>query len=111
MGTMDTGCLYSTLENISGESMVFSYLPPHGKELAANGQATVLGNVLDVVRQVGGERYVTALKNDIAAGRIAIVSTPNPILYDETLEQSQMLELDNDVVGVAAPCWETSIAP
>ena len=45
--THDLNCLYSTVKNISGGSLKFGFLPPHGRELAAAGELTIFGNILD----------------------------------------------------------------
>jgi hypothetical protein len=112
MTIMDTSCLYSTIKNTSGAAMRFGYIPPHGKRLTANQEVTVLGHIMEAVNRGdrGGSRFMNALIDDVQAGRLKIVETPNPVFYDETLHQSSMITIVNDVVTVVDPCWESSVS-
>lgn len=113
MTTYDTTCLYSTVKNISGSSMVFPALPPHGVRLDANEEMTVFGNILEAVNRGdrSGRKHMDSLESALAHGYLEIRNTPAPILTDETTADVQMLILNNGALGVANPCWETSIGP
>jgi hypothetical protein len=116
MPTMDTSCLYSTVKNTSGGTKIFGFLPPHGRELAADEEFTVFG---DIRQNLGGnrgsERSVarrdnTAFEAAIEAGDLIIVNTPNIILQDVTTAGVKMLQLSNGTLSSVDPCWTGSVS-
>lgn len=115
---VEVGCLYSVVKNISGRRMNFPFLPPHGRELANNAQLSIPGDVRqEVMTRTPGRsnrRRFLALEralgnNATNTATLAIISTPAPILYDETDQDTYMLVSDNATLAVAAPCWEESV--
>jgi len=115
MATMDMTCLYSTVKNISGGSMVFGFLPPHGRELANNEEYTVFGDIRALIGSNAGaeasvrRRAQVALEAALDQGYIEILNTPSTIVYDATLEAPKMVKVDNGAVAVADPCWHDSV--
>ena len=114
--TMDVSCLYSTAKNISGGTKIFGFLPPHGRELAADEEFTVFG---DVRQGLGGnrgsERSVArrdnaAFEAAIESGDLEIIQTPSPVLQDITTDAPKMLQLDNGSLSTVDPCWHNSIS-
>lgn len=101
----DKSCLYSTVKNISGSTMRFGFLPPHGVQLTDNEEYTVFGNILDRLTEA---RTRVAFAGALDSGLIEIVSTPAPILVDQNTYASRMLRIRNGVVGTDDPCWEDS---
>jgi hypothetical protein len=81
----DTLDLYTTLKNTAGKSRVFGYIPPHGKTLLAGQQVSVFGDIADQISIAprGNRRKKEALERDLLEGRITILKTPPPILYDQ----------------------------
>lgn len=116
MATLDTSCLYSTVKNVSGKTKKFGFLPPHGRELAANEEFTVFGDVRQsVFGNRGSERSVArrdiiAFEAAIARGDLEIVQTPSPILQDVTTLQARMLQVDNGTLSAVDPCWFNSVS-
>lgn len=108
----DHSCLVSVLRNTSGQTKRFGFIPPHGKQLEAAEEISVFGNILEAINRGDrfGNRHMNALLGALDRGDITIVSTPAPILFDETLQTSHILEIDNGTVGIADPCWETSLS-
>ena len=110
--THDLTCLYSTVKNISGGTMKFGFLPPHGRSLADDGEFTVFGNILDAVAngfdRATSRRSVIAFESAIDGGKLEIVNTPAPILKDATLLDGFMIVLDNGTLGIDDPCWEST---
>lgn len=108
----DHSCLVSTLKNTSGGTKKFGFIPPHGKELAADEEINVFGDIKEAVNR--GDRYgsrnMNALLDALDSGDISIVSTPLPIAYDETLAASKVIGIDNGSLSLADPCWETSLS-
>jgi len=104
-----TECLQSTVKNTSGGSLKFSFLPPHGRELANNAELTIDGHLIEAIRRTGGyvasQRHIAGLKAALAAGDIEIKSTPNPVFYDPTNVESKMLKIDAGVLYAADGCW------
>lgn len=110
---LDTHCLFSTLKNVSGGRMVFGFLPPHGRELQANEEFTMFGNVLDAVANRNGDRvssrrHIQAFEAAINRGDLAILHTPAPILTDTSTGASKMVTVAAGVIGSADPCWSDS---
>lgn len=113
MAGLDTRCLYSTVKNTSGGRKKFGFLPPHGRELAANEEFTVFGDVKEAVirfERSEARRSIIALEQALQRGDLEIISTPNPILEDDANPgaASKMLRLHNGTLGTTSPCWNTS---
>lgn len=101
-----TLCLYTTLRNTSGAAMYFGFLPPHGRTLDDGEEISVFGDVTSLFRgQPANNRAKRSFEAALDAGNLAIIKTPAVHLYDETLDQTKMLTLDNDSFAVADPCW------
>ena len=107
-----TDCLQSTVKNVSGGTLKFSFLPPHGRELANNGELTVTGHLVEAIRRPGGyvasQRHIAGLEAALAAGQLEIIKTPNPVFYDPTNDESKQLKIDAGVLYAADPCWLAS---
>ncbi len=115
MATMDTTCLYSTVKNISGGTMIFGFLPPHGRELENNETFTVFG---DIRQNLGGnrgpERSVhrrdnTAFEAAIESGKLELLNTPAQILKDTVTGNPQMFVLTSGTLTTNDPCWYSSV--
>jgi len=113
-GAMRVPCIYTIVMNKSGKELFFGYLPPHGRRLAISEQLAVPGSL---VSTLGGRFYSrrrdwNAFEGDLHSGALAIISTPEVILFDPTAEDSKSLRLDSGVLGVVDPCFgpESGIA-
>ena len=98
--------LYTTLRNMLSTEKFFSFFPPHGRRLAAGEEITVLG---DLGRWIQSKRFDGRARRSfeaaLAAGSLVIVKTPDVILYDETLDVSKKLSLDNSAFSDVDPDW------
>lgn len=111
---LNTTCLTSSVRNVSGRRMIFSFLPPHGAELDDNEEYTVFGNILEAICRLGkggSKRQQEALQAAIENGDLEIVNTPAPIFYDADpgVLAPQSLEISNGVVAAIDPCWSESV--
>ena len=115
-----TTCLYSTVKNVSGVTMNFSFLPPHGRELEADEEFSVLGDITNAVvrnQRSTSKRYLDALLNSLNGATnggdptLQLIKTPNPILWNEDAEESKMVDIHNDpsALGLADPCTDSSL--
>lgn len=108
----DTSCLYSTVRNSSGGRKKFGFLPPHGRELAANEEFTVFGNIHDAVirgERVTSRRNIQALEAAIERGDLEIISTPSPI-FENKDGDPKMLHLNSlGALVVDDPCWTSEV--
>lgn len=107
--------LYTTVRNISGRTRRFTFLPPHGRELANNETFTVIGDIhTAVIRGDRGEsrRNLNALERALQGPvpTLEIVQTPSPILQDATTGETKMLRLNNGTLGVVSPTYAQSIS-
>lgn len=118
MAIYETGCLYSTVKNISGQTMKFGFLPPHGKELESDEEITVLGELVDAVtraQRVTSKRNHDALlkalsgDNDMGIKLLAIVKSPAVFVFDEDSEETHMLASSSDDPVLVDPCTDTSV--
>jgi hypothetical protein len=108
---IDATCLYSTVKNTSGRSMYFGFLPPHGKTLANDEEATVFGDIREAMfrksqRKCSYESLMTELDGD----HLTIVLTPAPILWDDSLGHSKSLLLHNGALTLGLVCWDVSVS-
>lgn len=109
---LDTSCLYSTVKNTSGGRKKFGFLPPHGKELAADEEYTLFGDIKEAIirfERTEARRSIIAFERALQRGDLEIINTPNPILEDMANPGStKMLRLLNGSLGVIDTCWNTS---
>ena len=108
---VDVSCLYTTLRNISGGTLRFGFIPPHGKELADNEEVLVLGDFYDRLamadhRERSRASFEAALENNL----ITVIRTPEPVFYDMLLDVTRMAKLSNNTVVLDDPCWESVAA-
>lgn len=108
----DHSCLVSTVKNTSGQEKYFGFLPPHGKRLAADEEINVFGDIKEAVNRGDrfGNRHMNALLDALDRGDLTIISTPLPIAYDETNAVSKVIGIDNNLLSLSDPCWETSLS-
>jgi hypothetical protein len=96
--------LYTTLINSSGAEAIFSFIPPHGKRLAANEQITVAGNIVDRLAVKTSNRQFQAMERAVAAGLLTIVSTPGQFVYDG-VSKIQNVGVKAGVLGMVDPVY------
>ena len=92
--------LRTKVTNTSGVTRTFSFLPPHGFELADNGEYECQGNI---VTRLTSQRARDAFEDAVAAGEITVEYTPSPIILDDTLGTPKQVTVDNGVVGSEDP--------
>lgn len=103
-----SGCLFSTVKNVSGSTKRFGFLPPHGRELANNEELTVFGSIWEAVGRgdySASKRNHDALATAIRDGDLELKESPCVVLYDETDEASYRLTVDSSTLAAAAPAW------
>ena len=97
-----TASLTTVVRNVSGRTLSFGCLP-RSKRLAPGDHYTIDGCLLTLLQ--GNKRKVQALHRALTTGLLAIVSSPNPHLYDDTRDETKVLSLVNGTLGVANPSW------
>lgn len=116
-GGLDTRCLYSTIKNTSGGRKKFGFLPPHGRELAANEEFTVFGDIKAAIvpfERTNARRNIVAFERALLRGDLEVINTPAVILEDDSNPgSSKQLNLRNGTLGTLDPCWNrsTSLEP
>jgi hypothetical protein len=99
-------CLGSTVKNTSGRRMTFGFLPPHGRTLDDAEEMSTFGDIRTIVSQT--KRYEEAFQDAIDRGDLALIRTPNAILYDDETGESVMLESNDGAITGVDPCWTVS---
>lgn len=98
--------LYSTVRNMLPREVYLGFLPPHGKRIAAGEEVTVFGDVqTHFYRQTHNGRGQRSLENALKNGTLVIVKSPAVHLYDETLDETKVLSLNNGSFVAADPLW------
>lgn len=105
----DVSCLQTVVKNISGRTLTFSFLPPHGVTLNNGDTYAVEGDLPDAIRNMGrgkAERNLVAMQHAIEDQVLTIVSAPNPILQDTSSGATKMITLTGGALVVAIPCFQ-----
>lgn len=96
-----TRSLTTKVRNISGKTMTFGCLP-RSKRLDAGEEYTIDGCLLSHLQ--GNKRKLDGLNRALGV-TLAIVESPNPHLYDDTRDETKVLELANGTLGTTDPSW------
>lgn len=105
----NTACLRTTVKNVSGKTRSFGFLGAHGMRLAPDEIVTVSGNLIEKLGGTLSQRRFQALEKSLDTnGSLMILSTPAVFVRDETDDRTRQIALDNGVLGVTDPCWESS---
>lgn len=113
---LDLSCLMSTVKNVSGSKKKFGFLPPHGRELAANEEFTCFGDITEAILRfdrTNSRRNIAAFEAAVGNENptLEILHTPAPILESPDGTSTKMLQLNNNgSLGVVDPCWITSLS-
>ncbi len=108
-----TDCLYTTVKNVSGATRFFGFLPPHGRELVDDEEHSVAGDIFDAIargERGTAQRHIDALLKAIEDGDMVIVKSASPIILDEVLDSSHVLQLASGELGIDEPCFESEIS-
>ncbi len=122
-GGSDNATVLSKIEtvvtNIYSKTLVFGFLPPHGKELASGESVTIAGDLEAQLKTGGGrnwQRKVDAYNNAITDNLIRVVRNVRHIVYcavdtGTVIAVGDLLYLDTDDVKPAASfTWTSNIA-
>lgn len=95
--------LMTIVRNPGESEVIASFLPPHGRRIAAGGKITIEGDLIALLSKDPGR--LRALRLMLDAGRLVIEKTPQTHYYDEVLDETKMIEVSNGVVTVVDPGW------
>lgn len=108
----DVECLYTTMRNISGQTLFFGFIPPHGKSMADDEEVSFWGDIYErMTKLTPNDRAEKSLEYALTNCLIEIVKGPAVHLYDTTLATTQILDLDNDTLAAIDPCWACAASP
>jgi len=108
-----SSCLYTTVRNTAGVTKKFGFLPPHGRELAAGEEFTLAGSLVSAISRgepVTDRRHYQAAEAALNNGDLEVIETPCVVLYDETLDNSKVLNLNNGSTAYVSPTWDPDSA-
>jgi len=99
-------CLYTTVKNTSGAEQHFGFLGAHGVTLADGAEHSTAGDLVTRIASArDADRSFPAFETALDNTDIVILKTPAVHLYDATLDEVQVLALNNSTLGVVEPCW------
>jgi len=98
--------LYTTIQNTSGASMYYGFLPPHGKTLAADEEYSIAGDLTTrIAMHKASARIFPSYESNLDAVKFVILKTPAVHLFDSTTQVVKLLMLDNKTLGTVHPDW------
>lgn len=101
---MSTTCIETKVRNMSGKTAFFGFLYPHGKKLTAGQEYTFFGSIESSLSKVTSKRKRDAFKRAIDSGKLVIVSSPSPFIYDAELDVTKSVGINNGSVTIIDPC-------
>ncbi len=107
----DKDSIYSAIQNVSGHTLVCSWLPGHGGELANNEIRYIFGNVLDVISRGNAARRVQesfAALLDGPTPRIKILQTPAPLIRDTVTGITRTIKSTSGTLSAIDPSFFAS---
>ena len=103
-----TTCLWTTVRCIAAAEKFFGFLAPHGRRLACGEELNQWGDLQSWTnRFTPNERARRSLEECLGGSdpQLVLVKTPAVHLYDETLDNTKILDLDNGTFAAIDPCW------
>jgi hypothetical protein len=101
--------MYSTVRNVDSAEKYFGFLPPHGRRLASGEEITVWGDIQHHLTKLTpnnrAKRSLESALDTSDGAALALVASPAVHLYDETLDETKILTLDNGSFAAADPSW------
>jgi hypothetical protein len=97
--------LKTLVRNMTGREAFFGFLGPRGKRLAAGEEYELDGDPRQSFAGVTQGRKRRALLNALDNGDLVIVRTPPPLFYDETLDVTKTIKVNNNTVSATDPSW------
>ena len=95
--------LRSTIVNTSGERKYFDFLPQAGGYLDAAEERSFFGDIYDWIRK--GPEHIATFEYHVAQANIEIKNSPGVLAYDDTLETTVEITVDNSVVLDVYPSY------
>jgi hypothetical protein len=97
-----TESLSTVLRNVSEKTKVFGCFK-RSYRLAPGQELTIPGDVFASLQ--GDVRKIKVLQDLLTEGVLAIVKSPNVHLYDEGLDITKVLKLNNGTLATEDPSW------
>lgn len=113
MSVQDISCLYSEVQNKTGEYRNFSFLPPHGRTLAPDETYTMFGDPMTAIScngspRRGNRRKIQAFENALARGDLIITKSPGLIIRSPNGTSSMVTVNNGGSLASSPPCWENT---
>jgi len=102
---MPNTSLQTKVRNVSNKDLSFPFLGAHGVRLAAGDEYVQDGDLIASLSGRRMRRRLHGLLSALSLGLLALVHTPAQHYYDETLDVTSILTIDNGVVIVTSPSW------
>jgi hypothetical protein len=97
--------LQTIIKNKSGTALTLSFLPPHGRVLAADATFVFYGDINALMRNKWQDRDVRDFYRCLETGKIELISSPAAIVLDTGNSAVKAVSANNGSVGVRNPTW------
>ena len=101
--TINTECLDTVVQNVSGAAGQFNFIPPHGRWLESNELVAVPGDLF--TQLAPNKRKSASFRQALKDNVIQIIRTPAVHIFDAGTDTVKTLSLNGGELGIADPCW------
>lgn len=95
--------LYTTVKNVSGKTLTFSFLGAHGRTLANNGTYSVPGDLVAKLGNQRSKRAFNALERALTQGTLQITKSPAVYLTDVDDGSVDQVQVNDGAVQTTSP--------
>lgn len=98
--------LKTTVRNLTDHAVFFGFLGSHGKLLDSMEEYTEDGDLIaKLTTNRRFRRAFNSFQTALTSGTLALVSTPKDHHYDETVDATKVIKIDNGVVSGEDASW------
>lgn len=103
MAGVRLSCVHTTIRSQLSVARSFGFLGALGMRLEAGEQVMIPGDAWDMIST--NKRKFDGLQNALARGDIAIVRSPQAIVWDDGADSAKTLKINSGTLSSVDPCW------